>query len=57
MTIVGRDARATLLLVPYRTGTALAVMILRRAADLPVYSIHHDSPAFKTAKSIGFGAR
>ncbi|OBB94965.1 DUF5994 family protein [Mycobacterium sp. 852002-40037_SCH5390672] len=52
ITIMGRDARATLLLVPHRTGTALAVMILRRAAGLPVYSIHHDSPAFKTAESI-----
>ncbi|WP_253879285.1 DUF5994 family protein [Mycobacterium colombiense] len=52
MTVIGRDARAALLLVPYRTATALAVMILRRAAGLPVYPIHHDSRAFKTAECI-----
>jgi len=52
MTIVGRDARAKLLIVPHRTGTALAVMVLRRAAGLPVYPIHHDSRAFKIAECI-----
>ena len=57
ITIVGRDAQAALLLVPYRTGTALAVMILRRAAGLPVYPIHHDSRAFKTAECIVRAAR
>lgn len=52
MTIVGRDAHAKLLIVPHRTGTALAVMVLRRAAGLPVYPIHHDSRAFKIAECI-----
>lgn len=52
MTIVGRDARAKLLIVPHRTGTALAVMVLRRAAGLPVHPIHHDSRAFKVAECI-----
>lgn len=52
MTVVGRDAQAKLLMVPHRTGTALAVMVLRRAAGLPVYPIHHDSRAFKIAECI-----
>ena len=52
MTVGGRDARAKLLIVPHRTGTALAVMILRRAAGLPVYAAHRDSRAFQTAETI-----
>ena len=52
MTIGGRDARAKLLIVPHRTGTALAVMVLRRAAGLPIYAAHRDSRAFQTAECI-----
>ncbi len=52
MTVGGRDARATLLIVPHRTGTALAVMVLRRAAGLPVYAAHRDSRAFQSAECI-----
>jgi Family of unknown function (DUF5994) len=52
MTVGGRDARAKLLIVPYRTGTALAVMVLRRAAGLPIYPVHRDSRAFETAECI-----
>jgi hypothetical protein len=52
MTVDGRDARAKLLIVPYRTGTALAVMVLRRAAGLPVFAAHLDSRAFQTADCI-----
>jgi hypothetical protein len=52
MTVGGRDARATLLIVPHRTGTALAVMVLRQAAGLPVFEAHRDSRAFQTAESI-----
>ncbi|MDM4141931.1 MULTISPECIES: DUF5994 family protein [Mycobacterium] len=52
MTVSGRDARARLLIVPHRTGTALAVMVLRRAAGLPVYAVDHDSRAFKSAEGI-----
>ena len=43
MTVSGRNARTNLLIVPYRTGTALAVMVLRRAAGLPIYPAHRDS--------------
>ena len=52
MTVGGRDARAKLLIVPHRTGTALAVMILRRAAGLPIYAAHRDSQACHTAECI-----
>jgi hypothetical protein len=52
MTVSGRDARANLLIVPHRTGTALAVMVLRRAAGLPVYTAHRESHAYQTADRI-----
>jgi hypothetical protein len=52
MTVGGRDAQATLLIVPHRTGTALAVMVLRQAAGLPVFEAHRDSRAFQIAESI-----
>jgi uncharacterized protein DUF5994 len=52
MTVGGRDARANLLIVPHRTGTALAVLVLRRAAGLPIYPAHRDSRAFQTADCI-----
>ncbi|WP_177246844.1 DUF5994 family protein [Mycobacterium malmoense] len=48
MAVGGRDARANVLIVPYRTGTALAVMVLRR----PIYPVHRDSRAFQTAEAI-----
>ncbi|WP_445160576.1 DUF5994 family protein [Mycobacterium sp. Dal123C01] len=52
MTIGGHDARAKILIVPYRTGTALAVMLLRRSAGLSVLAAHRDSRAFLTAECI-----
>jgi hypothetical protein len=52
MTVSGRDARAKLLIVPHRTSTALAVMVLCRAAGLPIYSAHRDSHAYRTAECI-----
>jgi len=57
MTFGGRDARATLLIVPHRTGAALAVMVLRQAAGLPVFEAHRDSRAFQIAESIVRRAR
>jgi Family of unknown function (DUF5994) len=52
MTVTGRDARAKLLIVPHPTSTALAVMILYRAAGLPIYAVHRDSHAYRTAECI-----
>ena len=57
MTVSGRDASVTLLVVPYRTGTALAVMVLRRAAGLPIYEPHLDTPAYRTADNVVRAAR
>ncbi len=57
MTIGGHDARAKILIVPYRTGTALAVMLLRRAAGLSVLAAHRDSRAFLTAECVIRAAR
>jgi hypothetical protein len=52
MTVDGRNARANLLIVPHRTGVALAVMVLRQAAGLPIAPVHRDSRAFQTADRI-----
>ncbi len=57
MTITGSLARTNLLIVPSRTTRALAVMLLRRAADLPILPIHLDTEAFRTADAIVRAAR
>jgi Family of unknown function (DUF5994) len=57
MTVTGSDARANLLVVPSRTTTALAVMVLRQAADLPILSSHLGTPAYRAADHIVRAAR
>ena len=57
MTVTGCDARADLLVVPCRTSTALAVMLLRQAADLPILYAHQSTQAFETACAIVRAAR
>ena len=57
MTLTGIRARARLLVVPCGTTTALAVMLLRRAAALPILSMHLDTEAFRTADDIVRAAR
>ena len=57
MTLTGSDARANLLVVPCRTSTALAIMLLRQAADLPVMYAHQHTSAFETAGVIVAAAR
>lgn len=52
MTLDGRQACANLLIVPYATHTALAMMVLRCAANLPINAADLDKPAFVTADSI-----
>jgi Family of unknown function (DUF5994) len=52
MTVGGGTARANLLIVPHRTGAALAILVLRRAAGLPIDPAHRDSRAFQTADCI-----
>ncbi len=52
MTIGGRNSRARILVVPHRTPTALAFMLLRLAAGLPVDAEHRDLRAFETAECV-----
>ncbi|OBG70330.1 MULTISPECIES: DUF5994 family protein [unclassified Mycobacterium] len=52
MTFVGGDASINLLVIPYATHSALALMVLRCAADLPVEARDQTKPAFLTAGSI-----
>jgi hypothetical protein len=57
ITISGRNACANLLIVPDRTGTPLALMVLRQAAGLPIESAHRDTQAFRTADCVVRAAR
>jgi hypothetical protein len=52
MTVNGGDACANLLIIPYATYSGLALMVLRRAANLPIDPGDRDKPAFLTAGSI-----
>jgi hypothetical protein len=57
MTITGSRAKAQLLVVPCGTSMALAVMVLRQAADLPIMYAHQHTAAFHTAGAIVQAAR
>jgi len=57
MTVSGWDACVNLLIIPYATNTALALMVLRRAANLPINSGDLNKPAFLTAGSILLAAQ
>jgi hypothetical protein len=52
MTVNGEDACANLLIIPYATYSGLALMVLRRAASLPIDPGDRSKPAFLTAGSI-----
>lgn len=52
MTVCGANASANLLIIPYATYSALALMVLRSAADLPIDAADREKPAFLTACSI-----
>lgn len=52
ITIAAGDRHANLLVIPYATYNALALMVLRCAADLPVCPADQEKPAFMTAGSI-----
>jgi hypothetical protein len=52
MTVKGWTACANLLIIPYATHSALAIMVLRLAADLPIAAVDREKPAFLTAGSI-----
>lgn len=57
MTVEGRDASAKILVIPHRTAVALAVMLMRRAAGLPIDAAHRGSRACETAECIVRAAR
>ncbi len=57
MTLNGVEAQVNLLIVPYATYSALALMVLRCAAGLPVAPADREKPAFLTAGSILQAAR
>lgn len=52
MAVSGDDAAVNLLVVSYTTHSALALMVLRCAANLPVEPRDRLKPAFLTADSI-----
>jgi hypothetical protein len=52
MTISGCDACAKLLIIPYTTFSGLALMVMRRAANLSIEPADRDKPAFVMAGSI-----
>jgi hypothetical protein len=57
MTLTCAHAQANLLVVPCGTSTALAVMLLRQSADLPIQYAHQHTPAYQTACAIVSAAR
>lgn len=57
MCVTGETAKAKLLVVPCHTTPALAVMVLRHAAGLPVDSKHYDSARYLAAFDIVEAAR
>ncbi|ORA19184.1 DUF5994 family protein [Mycobacterium arosiense] len=52
MTVRGAHACANLLIVSYATHSALALMVLRHAANLPIEGADRAKPAFVLADSI-----
>jgi hypothetical protein len=52
MTVTGSHDQVRLLVIPSRTSTALAVMLLRRAARLPIFAAHMGTDAFRSADAI-----
>jgi Family of unknown function (DUF5994) len=57
MSVCGDFARANLLVISYATHSALALMVLRRAAGLPLHPEERDTPAFTTAGMILLAAQ
>jgi hypothetical protein len=52
ITVSGTHACANLLIISYATHSALALMVMRCAANLPIEAAERDKPAFLTAGSI-----
>jgi hypothetical protein len=52
ITVRGTHACANLLIISYTTHTALAIMVMRCAANLPIEATDRGKPAFVTAGSV-----
>ena len=57
MSVTGSTAVANILLVPSATPTALALMVLRHAARLPVPGVDHHTPEYLAAQRVVQAAR
>jgi Family of unknown function (DUF5994) len=57
MMVTGSRCSANLLVVPCRTSSALAVMVLRRAATLDIAHAERDTEAFRIADDVVRAAR
>jgi len=57
MTLHGSDDSANLLIIPYQTNNALALMVLRRAANLPISPADQAKRAYVTAGAILLAAQ
>ncbi|OBK14578.1 hypothetical protein A5636_07660 [Mycobacterium asiaticum] len=57
MMVKGSEASANLLVVPCRTSSTLAVMLLRQAADLPIMPSELSSQMFRAGDHIVRAAR
>lgn len=57
MVVTGAQASANLLVVPCRTSSGLAVMVLRQAANLPITSAEQDTQEFWTGDNVVRAAR
>jgi hypothetical protein len=57
MMVTGSQALANLLVIPSRTSSPLAIMVLRQAATLPILPIEQDTPEFHASSDIVRAAR
>lgn len=57
MTMTGSRGLANLLVVPCRTSVALAIILMRHAAALPITRAERDSQEFRTSDDIVRAAR
>ena len=57
MMVTGSQASANLLVVPSRTSSALAVLVLRQAATLPVLPVEMETKEFRASNDIVHAAR
>ncbi|BBZ79526.1 hypothetical protein MANY_48630 [Mycolicibacterium anyangense] len=52
MVVVGRNGCARLLVIPHMTAPALGLMVLRRAADMPIPVSEHENAEYLAADRV-----